>query len=659
MLTRLSIRLKVMVAPLIVMLLCVAVSAGSIWLLRGQGQAFREVVGGAFDTATTTSRMSLAVAAIHSDVVRHIDLPGSDSGTEARAELRARLPERFDKVASMLQSIETNAISLDADLLHAIGEFLSIYRIVATRAMQDKPNPVLVSSLMAHYSQLDTYLNQLADITTRAAKERQQRSESFVARSVNLMLFAVATAIALGLLATWSIGRAISAPLVQMTDVMSRLAQGEHEVHVPARERLDEVGRMAQALEAFRLANERLRMHERELAEMVDRLAVMRDQAAEASRAKSDFLASMSHELRTPLNAVLGYAQLLQWNPAALTAQQRTSLKTIEQAGQHLLELIDEILDLSRIEAGRLELHLTPVALQPFLQSIANIIRVRVEQKGVLFCHEAEGLPPAVMADERRLRQVLLNLLSNAAKFTDHGSVTLCARAEREDAGTVRLALEVTDTGVGISPAELRTLFQPFQQVGDQQRRRGGTGLGLVISQQLVRHMGGELQVHSVPGEGSRFGFVLQLVSAGTPQLAEHDAPVVLGYEGPRKRLLVVDDVPQNRALLADMLGPLGFEIEEAVDGEQGVARAAAHPPDLVLMDYVMPVMNGLEATRRMRQLPTLRDVPVIAISASAVSDGQARALSAGASAFITKPFKAGELLSLLEQHLHIRFLRA
>jgi signal transduction histidine kinase/ActR/RegA family two-component response regulator len=657
MLTRMSIRLKVLLAPLAVMLLCVAVSAGSIWLLRSQGQAFREVVGGGFDIATATSRMSLAVSRIHSDIVRQVQNTGPGS-EQARSELAAQLPSRFDATEAMLQSIETNGTSLDADLLHAIGEFLSIYRIVSARTLQD-PNPVLVSSLLAHYSQLDAYLAQLADITIRAAKERQQSTESFVDRSVNLMLAGVAAAIALGLLVTWIIGRAISTPLAQMTAVMSRLAQGEHQVHVPARERRDEVGRMAEALEAFRQANERLREHEGELAQMVERLGVLRDEASQASRAKSDFLASMSHELRTPLNAVLGYAQLLQWNPSALTQQQRTGLKTIEQAGQHLLGLIDEILDLSRIEAGRLELHLTPVELAPFLQGIANIVRVRVEQKGVSFVHETTGLPDAVLADERRLRQVLLNLLSNAAKFTDTGSVTLEVRARAAgDPAWARLSFAVRDTGIGISESDLRTLFQPFQQVGDEQRRRGGTGLGLVISQQLVSHMGGELQVSSVPGEGSVFSFELQLAVARTRQQDE-DTPTAVGYDGPRKHLLLVDDVRENRALLADMLQPLGFEIEEAENGEQGLAKAQARVPDLVLMDYVMPVMNGLDATRRMRTIPSLCHVPVIAISASAVSNGKERALSAGADAFITKPFKAMELLHLLEQHLHIRFRRA
>jgi len=307
-----------------------------------------------------------------------------------------------------------------------------------------------------------------------------------------------------------------------MTGVMSRLAQGEYEIRVPAMERRDEVGSMARAVEVFRVASQRLQQHEAELAQMVGRLADARDQAAEASRAKSEFLASMSHELRTPLNAILGYAQILQWDQH-LSERQTTGLTTIEQAGQHLLALIDEILDLSKIEAGRLELHMSPVELAPFLQGIGNIIRVRVEQKGVHFVHRTGELPVTVLADERRLRQVLLNLLGNAAKFTDQGEVSLHAQALVVSDGSARLRFEVRDSGIGIKAEDQRTLLQPFQQVGDLQRRRGGTGLGLAISRQLVRHMGGDIQVDSEPGRGSRFWFelVLPTVQAAAAPVAE------------------------------------------------------------------------------------------------------------------------------------------
>ena len=338
-----------LIAPLAVILLFIAVSAGAVWLLRSQGAAFREVVGGAFDAATTTSRMSLTVAGIHSDIIRHINLLGTQQNTESLKELRDSLDARFSRVEAMLQSVETNAPTVEKELLHDVADFLSIYRVVATRVTQmTSLNPTLISSMMANYNQLDTYLNRVAEVTILAAKEKQQRTEAFVERTVNVLLVGVAITLALGLAATWLIGRAISRPLTEMTSVMSRLADGEYDIRVPAMDRKDEVGAMACAVEVFREASMRLHQRESELAQTVERLAAIRDQAAEASRAKSEFLAGMSHELRTPLNGILGYAQILQWDQS-MTPKQLAGLSTIEKSGQHLLTLINDILDLSRI----------------------------------------------------------------------------------------------------------------------------------------------------------------------------------------------------------------------------------------------------------------------------------------------------------------------
>jgi len=607
----------VLIAPLAVILLFIAVSAGAVWLLRSQGAAFREVVGGAFDAATTTSRMSLTVAGIHSDIIRHINLLGTQQNTESLKELRDSLDARFSRVEAMLQSVETNAPTVEKELLHDVADFLSIYRVVATRVTQmTSLNPTLISSMMANYNQLDTYLNRVAEVTILAAKEKQQRTEAFVERTVNVLLVGVAITLALGLAATWLIGRAISRPLTEMTSVMSRLADGEYDIRVPAMDRKDEVGAMACAVEVFREASMRLHQRESELAQTVERLAAIRDQAAEASRAKSEFLAGMSHELRTPLNGILGYAQILQWGQS-MTPKQLAGLSTIEKSGQHLLTLINDILDLSRIEAGKLELHIAALDLPAFLKGIVDIIRVRAEQKKLTFVYEPENLPAMVHADETQLRQVLLNLLGNATKFTDRGTVSL--RVKRLQSGDERalLRFEVSDSGIGIDEVDLDTLFQPFQQVGDIERRRGGTGLGLAISRQLVQLMDSDIQVLSQQGQGSRFWFDLHLPLAHAQASVAEDR-VAIGYDGVRKKVLVVDDVAENRMVLLDMLRPLGFLTYEARNGREGLERAKALLPDLILMDNVMPVMNGLETTRRLRELPELKNVPVLTISASA-----------------------------------------
>ncbi len=391
-----------------------------------------------------------------------------------------------------------------------------------------------------------------------------------------------------------------------------------------------------------------------QLQAQLTEVAFAKEAAEVANRAKSSFVARMSHELRTPLTSILGYAQILQ-RERDLKPKQALALSTIEKSGQHLLALIDDILDLSKIEAGKLELRPAPLELVPFLQNIVDIVRVRAERKELTFAYEApQELPATVLADERQLRQVLLNLLGNAIKYTDHGSIALRVSCLARRGTDWSLRFQVSDTGIGMSAEDVQTLFQPFHQVGDLERRSGGTGLGLAISRQLVQLMGGDIRVDSAPGRGSSFSFELNLASiAPAPVVADR---VATGYDGPRKTLLVVDDVEANRMVLTDMLRPLGFILHEASNGMEGIEKARAVKPDLILMDNVMPVMDGLETTQRLRTLPDFKDVPVLALSASASKADRDNAVAAGANEFLAKPLHEGELLAMLERHLHIRF---
>ncbi|MBI1891245.1 MAG: response regulator [Burkholderiales bacterium] len=399
--------------------------------------------------------------------------------------------------------------------------------------------------------------------------------------------------------------------------------------------------------EADEVAEElkRFRHHLEELvASRTAELSVTKDKAEMANQAKSAFLASMSHELRTPLNAILGYAQILK-REKVLNERQAVGLRTIQQSGEHLLTLINDILDLAKIEAGKLELNPSAFNLPVFLRVICDIIRVKAEQKSLLFLYEiGANTPRAVHGDEKRLRQILLNLLGNAVKFTDRGQVALRVRCLSNCDAMARLRFDIEDTGIGMTPEQLSQIFCPFEQVGDIDHRTGGTGLGLAISRQLVRLMDSDIQVESQPGQGSRFWFELAMPVTAEVTVMPANRTVIC-YQGARKKILIVDDVVANRAMLVDLLSGLGFDTAEAANGQDALDRIAQLQPDLIVMDMVMPVMNGLDATHCLRQLPQWRSVPIIAVSASASQEDQAASLAAGANAFIAKPIDQPALL--------------
>ncbi len=375
-------------------------------------------------------------------------------------------------------------------------------------------------------------------------------------------------------------------------------------------------------------------------------LNIAKESAESANRTKSAFLANMSHELRTPLNAILGYTQIL-GRKKQEDEQTMTGLQTIQQAGEHLLGLINNILDLAKIEAGKVELEMSVINIKHFLIQVCELIRVKAEEKGLDFIEEFDDvLPTSIHTDEARLRQVLLNLLSNAIKFTEQGSVTLRVNSIHSN-GSVTLHFEVLDTGMGIPRDKLTTIFEPFEQAEGVSQRQGGTGLGLAISSQLVEQLGGEIQVESEIGQGSRFCFNVSFARAVEHELIESDQAwdLPIGYEGSEKQVLVVDDVETNREFLTSLLIPLGFNVEEARDGQEAMNKAIKSNPDIILMDMIMPVMDGIDACREIRKLDNTRHIPIIAVSANSSSVTEAMALEAGANVFLSKPLQINILI--------------
>lgn len=387
-----------------------------------------------------------------------------------------------------------------------------------------------------------------------------------------------------------------------------------------------------------------------------------KEQAEAANSAKSVFLANMSHELRTPLNAILGFSRLMRADPE-VNQEQLENLDIIIRSGEHLLILINNVLDISKIEAGRVELEESSTDLYHLIHEIQSLLNVRAVEKGLAFnIVLSPNLPRYVVVDSVKLRQVLINLVGNAIKFTRQGQVVLRAEpTERKTKQGVSLRFVVEDTGPGISEENRRRLFAPFVQLGQQAPVEPGTGLGLAISRQFVELMRGALDVSSIPGKGSAFYFEIPVTLSiapqdGIPVGLQRGQVVGLAPGQPRYRLLVAEDQAENRLLLHKLLEPLGFELRDALNGQEALAQFEQWHPDLIWMDIRMPVMDGLEATRRIRADKAGPEVRIVALTAHALEEERLEILKAGCDDFVRKPYRESEIFDALSKHLRVRF---
>jgi signal transduction histidine kinase/FixJ family two-component response regulator len=584
------------------------------------------------------------------------------------------LSNQVDIINENLRELKRKNQNWDSVLLTNVrGKQIYPPMIGSALVIANKPGLLMLEKDIGYFGQSVGHLTVQVDLTHWMEKRHQQHR--------HLMLMLVAIILLLVFIWMGMVEGIVVRPMRRLAHAASALARHQFDAPLPASSK-DEVGRLIESFSTMRHevkvyhdklageigerrhAEEQLTLYKDHLEEEVQLrttdLVLARNAAETANQAKSVFLANISHELRTPLNAILGFSDLMRHDPS-LTQGQNQNLAIINRSGEHLLTLINDVLEMAKIEAGRVQLDNLPFDLGAMVRDVTDMMEIRAREKGLqLILDQASEFPRYINGDEARLRQILINLVGNAIKFTRQGGVTI--RLGTRENAISHLLIEVEDSGPGISADDQKRLFQPFVQLGKQAGDNRGTGLGLAITRQFVQLMGGGISLESTPGKGSLFRIDLPLSAVREseivkPQRVDKGEVVGLAPGQSVYRILIVEDQVENQLLLRQLMARVGFEVRVVDDGAQGVELFKSWHPHLIWMDRRMPIMDGIEATRMIRSLPGGREVKIIAVTASAFKEQRDEMLAAGMDDFVRKPYRFHEIYDSLSAQLGVQYV--